>query len=562
MRKSWKYIISIIMISAMILTGCGLSGSSQTKSNTTNTVQATASSDSTDSKVVVDKEFSARDLDVGYEDSTATHITLDGSEIIVDGDGATGKNRVLTINKEGTFVVTGTLKDGQIVVDVADTEKVQIVLNGASINCTNNAPIYIQNADKVFITLPDKTQNSLSDGTEYVQTDDNNVDGVIFSKADLTLNGDGILNITGNYKHGIASKDDIVITGGTFNITAVKDAINGKDCVKIKDGILNLRAATGDGIQSKNDEDNTKGYVYICGGDINILKSNEGIEGTVIVIEDGIVNMTSDDDGFNAASGNSDTAEEKTNRVDTKDTVRKSNTEVETDTTLSATVNDKIIESTDATTNEEGTVPEKTGRRGFGGGGGNSFEADTNCYISISGGTVKIDASGDGIDSNGSLYISGGNIYVSGPTNSGNGGLDYNGTAEITGGIVIVTGSLGMAQAFSDTSSQYSLLYNLTTAANGGTEVKLADKDGNVLASYTPTKQYQSVVLSIPDFAKDETYILTSGDQAAEITLTDVVTSNGQQGMGGLGNPGGKGKRPDFNNMKEPEDSNTTDSTL
>jgi hypothetical protein len=538
MIKKLKYFLAIITTMAIILTGCGTNQGSQTETitgtvttTTTTTIDSSIPTSSSTSQVVVDREFKASDLDVGYEDSTATHITFDGSSIDVSGDGAIAKDSVLTINDEGTYVISGTLKYGQIIVDAEDTDKVQIVLNGVSITCPDNAPIYIKNADKTLITLEKGTENTLIDGAEYVQTDDNNVDGVIYSTADLTINGDGTLNIAGNYKHGIASKDDLIITGGTFNITAVKDALNGKDCVKIKDGTFILSAETGNGIQSKNGDDATKGYVYISGGEITVIKSQEGIEGTVIIIENGTINITAEDDGFNASVGSSDAAE-----IATEETNITGNQKPED------IVFGEIVPVPGETVPVPGEkvpgerVPGEQGKGGFGGGGGNSFEVSANCYISIEGGTIVIDASGDGIDSNGNLYVSGGNTYVSGPTNSGNGGLDYNGVANITGGTVIVTGSTGMAQGFSDTSTQYSLLNNLTTNSDAGTEIKLTDKDGNVLVSYIPKKQYQSIVISTPDLTKEETYTLTFGDQNTEITLTSVVTSNGQQaGMGGPG---------------------------
>ena len=173
---------------------------------------------------------------------------------------------------------------------------------------------------------------------------------------------------------------------------------------------------------------------------------------------------------------------------------------------------------------------------------------DANCYLSIAGGTITVNAGGDGLDSNGSMYISGGTITVSGPTDGGNGALDYNGTADVSGGTVLVAGSTGMAQGFSDTSTQYSLLYNLTSVCAAGTKVTLTDADGNVVASYTPDKEYQSVVISTPDLKSGATYTLTCGSQTADIQLTSVVTSNGNTGMGqGMGNrpqkggPGGTG---------------------
>jgi hypothetical protein len=420
---------------------------------------------------------------VGYDESSSVNVTFDGSSIETTGNGATVKDNVLTISEEGTYILSGTLNDGQVVVDAEDTAKIQIVLNGVTINCQDSAPIYIKNADKVFITLAEGTENTLTDGSAYVQTDDNTVDGVIFSKSDITFNGNGTLNITANYKHGICAKDELSFTGGTYHITAVKDAINGNDGIKIKAGTFTLSAQTGNGISSKNSEDTTKGYVYICGGDINITNCVEGIEGTAIVVEGGTINLTAQDDGFNASNGASSAS----------------------DTFL-------------------------------GGGKGNMSENDENCYVSISGGDISVDASGDGLDSNGSLYISGGNIYVNGPSDSGNGALDYNGTGDITGGTIVAVGSSGMAQGFSDTSTQYSLLSNLSSNCEAGTKVTLTDAEGNAIVSFTSSRQYQSVVISTPELANGETYTLTCGDQTSDITLSSVVTTSGeQQQMGGPG---------------------------
>ena len=305
--KKLKTLIPILLIAAMLFTGCSsaaTSTSTTTDSASASTAAAVALSAvvSSTSAIVVDPEFTTRDLKVDYVDSEATHITLDGSNIKVTGDGASAADGTLTISAAGTYVISGKLTDGQIVVDAGDSDKVTIILNGVTINCSDSAPVYVKNADKVFITLNEGTENTLTDGSQYVQTDDNTVDGVIFSKADLTINGAGTLNITANYKHGIVSKNDLVITGGTYNITAVSDGLNGKDCVKIKDGTFNITTSDGQGITSKNDKDTTKGYVYIAGGTITIHNSYEGIEGTAIIIEGGTIDITAKDDGFNSAS--------------------------------------------------------------------------------------------------------------------------------------------------------------------------------------------------------------------------------------------------------------------
>ncbi len=394
-------------------------------------------------EVEIDKKFSKRDRKAGYVENMAVNILLNKEEVSIEGDGASLDGNVITIDREGTYVISGIWQDGRIVVDAGSSDKVQLVFDNIAIACSDNAPIYIRKADKVIITLKEGSENALTDGFEYVQTDDNNVDGVIFSKEDLTINGSGTLYITGNYKHGVISKDDLVITGGNFHITAVKDALNGKDSVKIKDGIFRLSSKDGNGIQSKNEDDETKGYVYISGGEITVVDSKEGIEGAALVIDGGIIDITARDDGLNA----------------------------------------------------------------------------NNADIVINGGIITIDAKGDGIDSNGSVYVTGGITYVSGPEDDDNAGLDYDESAHISGGIFLVTGSSGMAQGFSDSSTQQSILYNLDSVSEAGTEISLIDEQGNVIISHIPAKQYQSILISTPDLKKDMTYTLVSGNQREQIAI-------------------------------------------
>ncbi len=489
MKKKIYIILALIVATAIFVTGCSSkSDTSSMAQNNIDIVESASTVTTEASTIAVDTEFTAKDLEVGYEETTATRISLNGSNILVSGDGVTVQDTTVKIVKEGSYVISGTLDNGQILVDAGDSDKLQLILDNAAINCNSSAPIYIKNADKVFLTLENGTQNTLTDGTEYIQNDDNTVDGTIYSTSDLTLNGSGMLTINANYKHGIVSKDDLVITGGTYQISAVKDALNGKDCVKIRDGEFVLTSVDGNGIQSKNGEDTTKGYIYISGGSISIPDCQEGLEGTAIVIAGGEIDIHAEDDGLNASSGSSNSASSNN---------------------------------------------QNNGRMD------NPFENDTNCYISISGGTLTVDAQGDGIDSNGSLYVLGGSVFVSGPTEAMNSSLDYNGDGQITGGTVIAVGSLGMAQGFSDTSTQYSLINNLSASVEANSEVSLKDSDGNIIVSYTPVRQYQSVVISSPELKEGETYTLTCGSQTAEVTLSSIVTSNGQQGnkMPGNGRP-------------------------
>lgn len=485
----------------------------ETSEDTDDSTSSSAAIASPTSTIVVDKEFSNREQDSSYDPGTATQVVFNGTDIQVNGTGATADNGILTITREGTYVVTGNLTEGQIRVETTDTEKVQLILNGVTIHNSNSAAIYLKSADKVFITLVDGTTNTLTDGTEYIQTDDNTVDAVIFSKADLAINGSGTLNITANYKHGIVSKDDLVITDGIFNIASVKAGLNGKDALKIKDGILNISASAGKGLTSKHDSDTTKGYVYIADGTFNIANCTEGIEGTAIVIEDGDIDVTATDDGLNAAS------------------------ETTTDTATTETTETAQMPGGDQTP----------------GGGGGMMAADPNAYISIAGGTIRLNATGDGIDSNGNLYVSGGTLYVDGPTSDGEGAMDYDGTAEVSGGTIVITGSSGMAQSFSSTSTQASILYNLTSKTAGGTEVTLKDANGTVLASFTPEKAYQTVVVSTPEMNVGSTYTLTAGSQTVDIEQTAIVTSNGNTAGGRPGGgPGGTRPEPGTTPMTLP----------
>ena len=144
--------------------------------------------------------------------SEAVKITLNKTTATVSGSGVKADGSTITITEEGVYIVSGTLEDGQIIVDASDSDKVQIVLDGVHINCETNAAIYVREADKVFITLAENSSNTLGGGNEYSQIDDNTVDGVIFSKSDLVCNGTGSLTIEADYKHGIVSKDCLLYT--------------------------------------------------------------------------------------------------------------------------------------------------------------------------------------------------------------------------------------------------------------------------------------------------------------------------------------------------------------
>ena len=260
----------------------------------TKSVGATAS-------VIADK-YSNRDKDASWSQTGATQITFNGSDVQISGNGATLTGKQLVISAEGTYVLSGKWTDGQIVVEAADTAKVQIVLNGADITSQTGSVLHIKTADKVFLTLADGTTNQMTDAAAYADTAEDAADAAIYSKTDLTINGSGALTVNGQYKDGIKSKDELTITGGQLTVSAKDDALTGKDSVAILDGTFVVTAG-GDGIKSSNTADTTKGWISIDGGTFKITASGDGIQAeTIVEINGGTFDIVSGGGSSNAAS--------------------------------------------------------------------------------------------------------------------------------------------------------------------------------------------------------------------------------------------------------------------
>ena len=326
-KKETGAVVSLLLASSLAFGGCGTAVTSSSSVNAesastestgeTSADNAAATSESTDSEnamesasdinfdlelteSTIDTEFTDREKSGSYKASEAVKITLNKTTATVSGSGAKADGSTITITEEGVYIVSGTLEDGQIIVDASDSDKVQIVLDGVNINCETNAAIYVREADKVFITLAENSSNTLGGGNEYTQIDDNTVDGVIFSKSDLVCNGTGSLTIEADYKHGIVSKDDLVITGGTYKITAADNGITAKDQLKILDGSFDIDAANS-AVKAKNTDDAELGNIYIAGGIFTIEAEQDGFHATgSIVVDDGTITVNSGDDGFHA----------------------------------------------------------------------------------------------------------------------------------------------------------------------------------------------------------------------------------------------------------------------
>ncbi len=282
--------VAIVMI--MMLNGCA----SKAFTAETNSSEYAAEA----SYVNKEEMFSDRDYEVGYDETNSVLINLNGDAAECDSKSVNISDGRITISEEGVYVVSGTLNDGMIIVNADKADKIHIVLNNASITSKTSAPIYVLQADKVFITLAADTDNSLSNGGSFEAIDENNIDAVIFSKQDLTLNGSGNLKISSPAGGGIVAKDDLVFTGGYYTVNSASDAIDANDSIRIANSSMTISSEK-DGIHAENSDDSSLGYIYIDSGSFNISSANDGISaGAYLQIENGSFDITSGGGSVNA----------------------------------------------------------------------------------------------------------------------------------------------------------------------------------------------------------------------------------------------------------------------
>ncbi len=454
---------------AMALSMTAVAGCTGTKRSTDNVVSSETETNAEETSAQSEAGtfssadmFTERDLAGTYEESGAVYVTLSDDGITGETDGVAINGQTVTITAEGTYIFSGTLSEGQIVVD-ADNAKVQIVFDNVDITCASSAAVYVKSAEKVFVTLAEGSQNTLRNTDEYVAIDDNNIDAVIFAKSDLTLNGTGSLTIISAEGHGIVSKDDLKITGGTYDITAAGHALSGKDSVRIVDGTFILTAEK-DGIHAENADDEEKGYIYIADGDFTITSDGDGMDASNIVqIEDGTLDITA---GSGAANS------QKTHESDMPGGGMSQNIErpdgesmpqmgEKPDEESMPQMGEKPDEESmsqmgekpdgenmpqDTTTDESGTST-----KGIKAGGG----------MYLNGGTYQIDSADDSIHSNANITIADGTYTLA----TGDDGVHADDALTVNGGTITVTES-------------YEGLEGLTVTINDGTIDITARDDG------------------------------------------------------------------------------------
>lgn len=274
-----KKLMSLLTAGAIIVSLSGCTNNTADSEEKTKTTVATAS------EINVSEMFTDNDKEVGYDEENSTKIELNKTTATSNSDDVSIDGTTVTIKNEGTYILSGDLENGKIVVDSEKTDKLQIVLNGANISCKGSAPIYVKQADKVFLTLANETTNTLTSTGEY-ETSDDNIDSAIFSKDDLTLNGTGTLTVKSESGHGIVSKDDLVVTSGTYSINAASHGLSANDSIRIADGKFNITSGK-DGLHSENTDDTKLGYIYVADGEFKITAGYDALDASSAIQADG-----------------------------------------------------------------------------------------------------------------------------------------------------------------------------------------------------------------------------------------------------------------------------------
>ena len=574
MKTAFVTAFAIVSAFFFMQTGCGfpstspaddsnvISGGNTNGSGTTNNNDSSGGSNSSGSSSTTNAGNHEDPGDYEWNDSDVVNITLNGGSIAIDGTGAAANGSKATITAEGTYNISGSLTNGQIVVDSSDDGTVRLILDGATIRSSTNAAIYVAGADKVVIVLADGTQNYVSDGSSRPASSstEDEPTAAIFSMSDLTIFGDGALTVHGNYEDGITSKDGLIIASGTLTVEAYDDGIRGKDYLIVENGQIEI-SAEGDGMKSDNEDDATRGYVTIEDGEFEIVAGGDAIAaatdasilggnfkliagggsnayvsssesakgvkaGVDLTIEGGTFAINSADDAihsngtllitggtFDIATGDDGIHAEEDLDIDGGDIdITECYEGVESSTVLTINGGRIRITADDDGLNVAGGVDGSgwPGGPGQGGPGQGGAANSGNCYLYINGGYIAVDALGDGIDVNGSAVMTGGTVLVHGPTANDNGALDH-ASFKITGGTLIAAGSAGMAQAPGTSSSQRSVMVNYRSTQQAGTLVHVQTSSGVKLFTFAPSKRYQNIVFSSPALAQGTTYEVYSG---------------------------------------------------
>ena len=505
-----------------------------------------------------------------FDESQATQVTLAAQTATVTGQGASFSDQTLTISQAGTYVLTGSGKNLKLVVEAADTDQVYLVFQNLTLEGEGTL-LQVNKAHEVVISLAEGSQNAL---TENQASDDKKVKATIHSQVPLTLNGTGSLTLTALTKNALEVEDDLKVLGGTYTVKAANHGFKAEGALAIEVATLTIEAGK-DGLHAEHDETTERANISlnptqlsiaatedgvdagneltIKGGTITVSQSEEGLEARVIRQLGGDVTIKSSDDGVNASAGSSSKTSDTSATSKTTDASATSNT-ADTSSSASQATSDSATASapdsqatadpaatsqTDQANKDKnqtppappaGQAPPQGGQppqNGQGPGGmppGGQEESDPSLQIILEGGTLTIDAEGDGIDSNGTVTISGGSLVVNGSVQGGNGPLDAAGDITITGGRVWALGTSDMLQGFAQGSTQASITANI--AGTAGQTLIILDANGKEVARQTASKDFQAVIMSSADLVDGQTYTIQveGTTQTATAALVTPVT--------------------------------------
>jgi len=508
-----------------------------------------------------------------WDETQAIQVSLNGNSIDVVPSAGIVSGGKLTINSSGTFLLNGSLSDGQIIVDTDDEEIVRLVLNGVNINCSKSAPLYIKEAKKAVIIIGEDTENYLSDGMTY-STSEKEPNAAIFSNSYLAIHGGGSLTVNGNYNDGISGDDGLIINSGDISVNAADDGIRGKDFLIIRDGNLKINSE-GDGLISDNESDPEKGYLIIDKGIISIKSTGDGISAyTGLTINDGTFtiktiggNSKAEEGppippGGGTAGGYNGTISAKGLKglsvvhiktgdfiINSADDGIHSNEKVTIDKgTFTITSGDDAIHA-DASINLNGgtinilgsyegiesALINVTGGEinlmasddGLNATKGAKTEANDGSSITIDGGFIAINCTnGDGLDSNGNITINSGTVIVHGPQSKPEVGFDVNGTFKINGGFFVATGpnSGNMIEIPSTSSTQFSVRVIFNSGLLPSSLFHIEDSDGNKIITFQPVRSFYYIVVSSPAIKSGFSYSVYTGGTTTGTNANGIYT--------------------------------------
>ena len=548
-----KTVTSVTLIAALGLTGCSTasgttltSGTSTVHSAVSGTTAGTSTSN-TAAGQTLDAQTHYTNEDLTWDSSGEKTIDLANPTAT---DGVSVENGTITITSGGTYRITGEYS-GQVKIEAAKTDTVRLVLDNAKITNSTGAAINVVSAAEAIIYTAAGTTNTVADEANYTATGDDDPDAAIYSTANLTLTGEGSLSVKGAYEEGIHTTGGLVIASGTLDVNAANTGIKGKDYVDITGGIVNVTAAQ-DGIKSTNTDDESLGFtrlsagsvtisagddglkaphtLEISGGTLNIEKSNEGIEAQYINILDGDVTVNSSDDGINASlkDSSSDTSSDTTSGTATtgQQTQQNQNGQVQ----QAPAGGGAAPGGSQGSTGQNQNMPQPPTDGAMPGGGGGTFEV-VDAAINISGGTVTVNAEGDGIDSNGTATFSGGTVTVNGPTAGGNNALDSNGDLLLNGGTVTTGSTADMFEAPSSASTSGYLKITDSSALTQGSTVQVTDSSGTVVANYKiTTSGVQLVLVSNKNIVKGQSYTVSVTSDSVDAASTTAASGASELG--------------------------------